>query len=119
MRRRRRRLIREGAPLTAYSALFSIALVRSSATRSVNGSGCDARSADDELLRLLLLIEIVLQAPALEPRAAVGEHGDHIARVNAHVAFARVADERRLRLGLASFDGRRLRDRRRGNGCAR
>ena len=56
-----------------------------------------AATADrlDQLLRLLLLIEVVLQPPALQPRAAVGEHRDDVARFDADVALRRVADERR------------------------
>ena len=41
----------------------------------------------DQLLRLLLLIEVVLQPPALQPRAAVREHRDDVARLDADVAL--------------------------------
>ena len=41
----------------------------------------------------------MLQAPALEPRAAIREHGDDVARFDADVALRRLADERRRRRG--------------------
>ncbi len=60
----------------------------------------------DELDRLAFLVLIMLEPPALQPRTAVREDRDHVARFNAHVAFARIADERlgrrrggRLRFG--------------------
>ena len=53
------------------------------------------RQVLDEFLRLLLLIEVVLQPPALEPRALVREDRDDVARLDAHVALGGVGDERR------------------------
>ena len=60
-----------------YSASFKrSSSARRLAVRSVKGSGCDAELALDELLRLPVPIEIPLQAPALEARAAIREDGD-------------------------------------------
>src|SRR5262249_42226427 len=64
----------------------------------------------DELLRLALLVAILLQLPALEPRAAVGEHRDDVQRFDAHVTLGGIADERRggRRLGRGRLVGRLL-----------
>ena len=48
-------------------------------------------------------VEIVLQPPALEPGAAVREHGDDVAGLDADVALGCLADER-----AADGDGGRL-----------
>ena len=53
-----------------------------------NGSGCVSDTSVAQAPRLPELIEVVLQAPALEARAAVGEHGDHVARFEMDVVFA-------------------------------
>jgi hypothetical protein len=44
---------------------------------------------------LLELIEIMLQTPALEARAPIGEHGNHVARFETNVVFAGLTDYRR------------------------
>ena len=74
---------------------FSVAVVVSLAARSVNGSGCDGRCARSSSCGCVLLIEIVLQAPAFQPRAPVGEHRDDVAGLDANVALGGVADQRR------------------------
>jgi hypothetical protein len=48
----------------------------------------------DQFLRLLLLIEVMLQAPAFQSRAFVREHRDDVARFNAHLALGGVGDKR-------------------------
>ena len=76
---------------TAYNAPFSVAVTRVVATQR-EWERCVGQLGGNKLLRLLELIEIMLQAPALEARAAIGEHGDHVARFEADVAFAGLAD---------------------------
>jgi hypothetical protein len=55
-----------------------------------------AVKADNELLRLLVLIAIMFQAPALEPRAAVREYGDHVLRLHPNITLGRLRDAWRL-----------------------
>ena len=57
----------------------------------------------DELLRLFLLIEVVLQPPALEARAAIREHGDDVVGLDADVTLDRIPNHR---LGRWSRFGR-------------
>ncbi len=45
----------------------------------------------------MLRIQKMLESPALETRAAVREHRDHVARFHAHIVFSRLADDRRSR----------------------
>ena len=60
----------------------------------------------DELLRLLLLVQVMFQPPAFQPRALVREDRDHIVRLHAHFTFGGFGDEcsrqRRGELGSSS-----------------
>ena len=59
--------------------------------------------------RLLRGIQKMLQAPALDASAAVREHGKNIAGFDAHVAFARLANN-----GCSRWYSGKLRRRLRG-----
>src|SRR5690242_18200592 len=59
----------------------------------------------DEFLRLALLIEILLESPAFEASASIREDGNHVTRLNAHVALGGVADERRRGGGSGHWCG--------------